>query len=143
MYINERIFFFFFFFSVTNLSITKQTKNYFVKHLFLVWVQNFETKCVKKKNRLVRFTVQSSPVIPYDPFFFFFACHPGGRSGRRTVPLPNNVNDVKICKKRKKCVGVPPTPHPPPPPPPRGGPRRGSEATERGEGVGGGIPLPR
>ena len=25
-------------------------------------------------------------------FFSFFACHPGGRSGRRTVPLPNNVN---------------------------------------------------
>ena len=26
-------------------------------------------------------------------FLFFFACHPGGRSGRRRVPLHNNVNE--------------------------------------------------
>ena len=42
-------------------------------------------------------------------FFFFLLVTPGGRSGRRTVPLPNNVNDVKNCKEKKKS----------PPPPPR------------------------
>ena len=46
--------------------------------------------------------------------FVVVACHPGGRSGRRTVPLPNNVNDVKIV--REKNVSESP---PPPPPPPR------------------------
>ena len=45
------------------------------------------------------------------PFLFCFAFHPGGRSGRRTVPLlyPINVNDGK----KKMCRS------PPPPPPPR------------------------
>ena len=43
-----------------------------------------------------------------DLFFFFFAFHPGGRSGRWPVPLPHNVN-VNDAKKKseKKCVGVP------------------------------------
>ena len=39
-------------------------------------------------------------------FFFVFACHPGGRSGRRTVPLPNNVNDATTKQKitgKKMC----------------------------------------
>ena len=38
-------------------------------------------------------------------FFFFFACHPGGRCCVPRVPLPNNVNDVRKLS-------------PPPPPPP-------------------------
>ena len=49
------------------------------------------------------------------PFFgrFFVACHPGGRSGRRMVPLPDNVNDGKKNLRKTKCVGVPPPPPPP------------------------------
>ena len=48
------------------------------------------------------------PNRPRPPFFFFlsFPFHPGGRSGRRTVPLPHNVDDAK------KCVRVPPPPPP-------------------------------
>ena len=41
--------------------------------------------------------------------FLFFACHPGGRSGRWMVALHNNVNDGKIIQ-GKKCIGVPPPP---------------------------------
>ena len=34
---------------------------------------------------------------------FFFACHPGGRSGRRTVPLPNNIYDANENQGEKMC----------------------------------------
>ena len=64
MYINERKSIF----PWPICQLLNKQKEHFVTHLFLVWVQNFETKFVKKKNRLVRFTVQSSPVIPYDPW---------------------------------------------------------------------------
>ena len=43
--------------------------------------------------------------------FFFFACHPGGRSGRRTVPLPNNVNVGPKNSGGKMCRSPPPPPH--------------------------------
>ena len=59
---------------------------------------------------------------PRSPLFrpFFFAFHPGGRSGKQTVPLPHNVNHAKKStpkKKKKKsggkkCVGAPPPPPP-------------------------------
>ena len=39
--------------------------------------------------------------------FVVVAFHPGGRSGRRTVPLPHNENDARKKKSEKKiCVGV-------------------------------------
>ena len=63
---------------------------------------------------LHQWRIQGGANRPRPPPFFsglFFACHPGGRSGRRMVPLPNNVNDAH----KKKCVGVPPPPPPPPP----------------------------
>ena len=45
--------------------------------------------------------------------FFFFACHPGGRCGRRTVPLPNNVNVGPKNSGGKMCRSPPPPPPPP------------------------------
>ena len=54
------------------------------------------------------------PPPPLAMSIFFFACHPGGRSGRRTIPLPNNVNDAKNCQEKKMCRSPPPPPPPPP-----------------------------
>ena len=47
---------------------------------------------------------------PPPPWFFFKTCHPGDRSGRRTVPLPNGVARLSTLMAlwRKKSVGAPP-----------------------------------
>ena len=39
-------------------------------------------------------------------FFFFFLVNPGGRSGRRMVPLHSNVINGKKISGEKKCVGA-------------------------------------
>ena len=49
----------------------------------------------------------------FRPFFglvFFFAFHPGGRFGRRTVPLHQNINDAtKKFRRKQNLVEFPPT----------------------------------
>ena len=41
---------------------------------------------------------------PPPPPLFFFSCHPGGRSGRRTVPLPNGVARLSTLMRSGKKV---------------------------------------
>ena len=54
------------------------------------------------------------PLVRKPPLFFlfFFTCHPGGRSGRRTVPLPNGVARLSTLRalRKKKCRSTPPPP---------------------------------